>query len=225
MRFLTNTTSRTRAEITELLSAVGFEIAPEEILTATAATAAHLGAHHPHARCLLLNSGDISTEMPNVELVDEHEPPDAVDVVILGGAGPEFTYERLNHALACLLEGAVLVAIHRNLVWRTKDGMQLDTGAFVVGLERAAGVQATIIGKPAPAMFEAGARSMGVDVSCTAMIGDDLDTDVRAAQELGITGVQVRTGKFREQQLAEGPPPDVLLDSFADVPQWLRATS
>lgn len=52
------------------------------------------------------------------------------------------------------------------------------------------------------------------------MVGDDLDSDVRAAQRLGLTGVQVRTGKFRPAQLEEGEPPDVVLDSFADVPAW-----
>jgi ribonucleotide monophosphatase NagD (HAD superfamily) len=54
------------------------------------------------------------------------------------------------------------------------------------------------------------------------MVGDDIDTDVRAAKDLGITGVQVRTGKFRPAQLELGPPPDLVLDSFAAVPAWLR---
>jgi ribonucleotide monophosphatase NagD (HAD superfamily) len=109
-------------------------------------------------------------------------------------------------------------------MWRTDTGMQLDTGAFVVGLERAAAVEATVIGKPAPAMFDAALESLGVDRASAAMVGDDLDTDVRAAQALGITGVQVRTGKFRASQLDDGDPPDVLLDSFTDVPRWMELT-
>jgi ribonucleotide monophosphatase NagD (HAD superfamily) len=43
-----------------------------------------------------------------------------------------------------------------------------------------------------------------------------------AAQALGITGVLVRTGKFRPEALAGlAQPPNVVVDSFADVPVWL----
>ncbi|HWS58174.1 MAG TPA: HAD hydrolase-like protein, partial [Actinotalea sp.] len=155
-----------------------------------------------------------------VTLVGPDARPGEVDVVVLGGAGPEFGYGALNRALACLLAGAALVAVHRNLMWRTSAGMQLDTGAYLLGLEAASGVRATVVGKPAPALFDAALRSLGVPAAEAAMVGDDLDSDVRAAQALGITGVQVRTGKFRAAQLDRGAPPDVLLDSFADVPRW-----
>jgi HAD superfamily hydrolase (TIGR01458 family) len=221
IRFLTNTTSRTQVEICEALVSVGFELDPSEVLTATAATKAHLDAHHPGARCLLLNSGDVSDDLAGVTVVGDDVPVDDVDVVILGGAGPEFSYEALNRVLRCLLAGAAFVAMHRNVAWRTATGMQLDTGAYVAGLERAAGVEATIIGKPAPAMFEGALRSMGVAAGEAAMVGDDIDSDVRGAQARGITGVQVRTGKFRVEQLRDGEPPEVVLDSIADLPGWL----
>jgi HAD superfamily hydrolase (TIGR01458 family) len=222
VRFLTNTTSRTQVGITDALRGAGFTVAADEVLTAAAATASHLAEHFPGARCLLLNSGDIDDDLPDVTLVEADAPADKVDVVIVGGAGPEFSYDVLNHALACLLEGAVLLAMHRNTTWRTNTGIQLDAGAFVVGLERAANVEATVIGKPAAAMFDAALRSLGVGANDAAMVGDDIDSDVRGAQALGITGIQVRTGKFRPAQLHDGVAPDVTVDSFADLPRWLR---
>lgn len=222
IRLLTNTTSRTRAQITGALRAAGFDVDADEVLTVTSAVTAYLTREHPGARCLLLSSGDVAAELEGVRLVGPDAGPHEVDVVVLGGAGEEMTYAALNHVLACVLEGAALVAMHRNLVWRTSAGMQLDTGAYLAGLEAATGTTATVVGKPAPAMFTEALRALGVAPHEAAMVGDDLDTDVRAAQALGITGVQVRTGKFRPAQLADGgPPPDVLLSSFADVPAWL----
>ncbi|MCL3863136.1 HAD-IIA family hydrolase [Actinotalea sp. K2] len=224
LRLLTNTTSRTREQITQALRRAGFEIASDEVITVTAAAAEHLTRHHPGARCLFLNSGEGGSDLAalaDVVLVGPEASPGNVDVVLLGGAGPELSYDALNHALACLLEGATLLAMHRNLLWRTSSGMQLDTGAFLGGLEAAAGVTATVIGKPAPAAFEGAMRSLGSRPQETVMVGDDLDSDVRAAQRLGLTGVQVRTGKFRPAQLEDGEAPDVLLDSFADLPGWL----
>ncbi|MCV2393288.1 TIGR01458 family HAD-type hydrolase [Actinotalea sp. M2MS4P-6] len=220
VRFLTNTTSRTRAEITSALRDAGFAVGDEEVVTVTAAVAEHLRRAHPGARCLLLSSGDVTADLPGVDVV--REPP--ADVVVLGGAGEEFGYDALNRALAALLDGAALVAMHRNLLWRTATGLQLDTGAYLAGLEAASGVRATVIGKPEPAMFDAALGSLDVAAHEAAMVGDDLDTDVRAAQALGITGIQVRTGKFRSAQLEDGgPAPDVLLDSFADLPRWLTS--
>ena len=222
VRFLTNTTSRTLAQITESLRAAGFEAHEDEVLTAASAAVDHLRGRHPGARCLLLNSGDVSADLSSITLVGDDCPPEDVDVVIIGGAGPDFSYEAMNRALSCLLAGAALVAMHRNLLWRTSAGLQLDTGAYVIGLERAAGVAATVVGKPAPAMFEAALTGLGVAEREAAMVGDDLDSDTRAAQLLGITGVQVRTGKFRVEQLDDGgAPPDVIVDSFADVPARL----
>lgn len=222
MRLITNTTSRTRAGITSALQEAGFPVETEEVITVAAAAAAYVQEHHPGARCLLLNRGDLGTDLDGLTLVPPGTPPTEVDVVLVGGAGPEFTYTALNHALACLVEGAALVALHRNLVWKTSAGLELDAGAFVVGLERAAGTAAVVIGKPAPAMFATGVAALGLDPANVAMVGDDLVSDVRGAMAAGLTGIQVRTGKFREAQLRDGgPAPDVVLDSFADLPRWL----
>ncbi len=54
------------------------------------------------------------------------------------------------------------------------------------------------------------------------MIGDDVEHDVLAAARHGLTGVLVRTGKFRSDTLtaASGRPGHVI-DSFADLPALL----
>ena len=141
-----------------------------------------------------------------------------VGAVVIGGAGDEFSYEALNRAFNLVLNGASLIAMHRGLSWRTSAGMQLDTGAFLTGLERASGVEATVIGKPEPAMFAAGLANLGVAPSEAVMIGDDIDADVRGAQAAGLTGVLVRTGKFRAQVLdSPGAAPDLVTDSIVSA--------
>ncbi len=50
------------------------------------------------------------------------------------------------------------------------------------------------------------------------MIGDDIDADVRGAQAAGLTGVLVRTGKFRAQVLdSPGAAPDLVTDSIVSA--------
>jgi HAD superfamily hydrolase (TIGR01458 family) len=217
---VTNTTSRTRAWIAAALADAGFAIGAGDIFTAPAITAAYLAQHYPGARCALLNSGDIADDLPGVGIIaDEDVTP---DVVILGGAGPEFSYPALNRVFGYLLGGARLVAMGRNLYWRTGTGLQLDTGAFLPGLEQAAGVPAEVTGKPAAAFFATALAALGAGAAQTVMVGDDIEADVLAAQRHGLTGVLVRTGKYRpETHRGAASPPDHVLDSVADLPGLL----
>ncbi|BBC31275.1 putative HAD hydrolase TIGR01458 [Streptomyces graminofaciens] len=223
---VTNTTSRTRASIARTLAEAGFEVTADDILTAPAATAAYVAEHFPGARCSLLNSGDIREDLVGVELVDDTDTETVPEVVIVGGAGPEFGYAALNRAFGHLQRGARLVAMHRNPYWRTDHGLQLDSGAFLVGLESAARTEAAITGKPSPAFFEAALTRLGVGAEEALMIGDDIESDVLAAQRTGMTGVLVRTGKYLpETHHAASGSPDHVLDSFADLPALLSRST
>lgn len=222
LALVTNTTSRTRDWIATALAEAGFPVTADDIFTAAAVTAAYLTEHHPGARCLLLNDGDITADLPGVTLTDEDEP--AADVVILGGAGPSFSYAALNRAFGHLLRGARLVAMARNVYWRTDAGLQLDAGAFLPGLEQAAGQQATVTGKPAGAFFGTVLAALGVSAPAALMVGDDIDADVLAAQRHGITGVLVRTGKYRPEAVAAAAgTPHHVLGSVADLPALLAS--
>jgi HAD superfamily hydrolase (TIGR01458 family) len=219
MRLATNTTTRARSEIARLLGELGIDVDAGEILTAPAATAVFLRREYPKARCLLINEGDLSDDLAGIDLVDEGP----IDVVLVGGAGPTFAYEVVNRAFRELGAGAALVVMHRNLSWRTSAGMQLDSGAFITGLEAATGVEATVVGKPSPAFFASALEALGLPADQVAMVGDDVVSDVLAAQAAGMTGILVRTGKVHSESLHDmSDQPDVVLESFREVPYWLE---
>jgi HAD superfamily hydrolase (TIGR01458 family) len=222
LALVTNTTSRTRASIASALAAAGFPVTGGDILTAPVIAAAYLRDRYPGARCLLLNSGDIGQDLAGLTVSRPGDPVPA-DVVLAGGAGPEFSYQALNQAFGQLQRGAKLIAMHRGLYWRTDEGLQLDTGAFLTGLEQAAGTEAEVVGKPAAAFFATALAHLGTGAAGTVMVGDDIETDVLAAQRQGLTGVLVKTGKYlpRTHQAASGTP-DHVLESFAGLPTLLE---
>lgn len=218
LRFATNTTTRTRAEVAELLTEAGMSTSVEEVITAPAATAAHLRRHHPGARVFLLNTGDLSADLQGIDLV----AGGPADVVVIGGAGVDFTHQQLNEAFRLILDGAAFVAMHRNVYWRTRHGLELDTGAYVQALQAATGIEPVVLGKPSPDFFAAGVAELGCGSDRVAMVGDDLDNDVLGAQHAGLHGILVRTGKFRPDVLeASEERPDAVIDSFADLPGLL----
>ncbi|HEX2425365.1 MAG TPA: HAD-IIA family hydrolase [Actinomycetota bacterium] len=218
---VSNTTTHTRAAFAKTLSETGLPLEPDEIVTAVVGTASYLRRHHPQARVFLLSDGDPREDLDGVRLVDG--PP--ADVVVLGGASDEFTYAAIDDVFRMLMDGAALVGMHRNLYWRTDEGLQLDGGAYIVGLEAATGRPATICGKPSPDFFAEAVAMLGTDPSRTAMAGDDVANDVLGAQAAGLIGVLVRTGKFSPGDLerVDGRP-DHQIGSIADLPDLLASS-
>ncbi len=215
-RLLTNTTTHTRLGLAATLREAGFDFTPDEIVTAVTATASHLRSLHAGAKVFVLSDGDPREDLTGVELVDV----DRADVVVLGGGCDDFSYEMINRVFRRLNEGAAFVAMHRNLYWRTSEGLQLDGGAFVAALEASSGVTPVVCGKPASAYFRAALDMLGVSPERAAMVGDDIMNDVAGAQSSGLVGVLVRSGKFQPADLDRGTP-DVVVDALADVPALL----
>ena len=117
--------------------------------------------------------------------------------------------------------------MHRSNAWTTADGLRVDTGLYLAGLEQTTGYRGTAVGKPAPAGFLAAAARLGVEPEEMYMVGDDLNNDVLAAQVVGMAGVLVRTGKFRQDTLDRwaadefAMQPNHVVDSVADLPELL----
>ena len=225
--YLTNTTTRTRAQIAEGMAAAGMHVRPDEVITAAVLTADYVRTHHPGAHCVLVNNGDITEDMPGIDIVDIAQIDGAPDVVLLGGAGPEYSHLTLSRIYDWMTQGVPVVAMHRSTAWNTADGLRIDTGMYLIGMEETSGRKAVAVGKPAPAGFELAAARLGVDPEEMYMVGDDLNNDVLAAQVVGMTGVLVRTGKFRQDTLNRwaadefAMQPNHVIDSVADLPGLL----
>lgn len=211
--FATNTTRLSRRSLHERMAGLGIEANPDQIHTGLMAARSWL-LSRGHNRVLPLLPDTAWEDLAGLDLVTER-----ADAILVGDLGPQWTFELLNRAFRQLMEGAALVAINRNRYWQTEDGLTLDAGPFVTALEYAASTSATVIGKPSRAFYEAAASQLGLPPAEIAMIGDDIEGDVEGAQNAGLRGVLVRTGKFRAQDLAGAIRPEAVIDSIADIAQ------
>lgn len=220
---VTNTSSRSRREMARILEDGGMPVDPTGILTAVSSAARFLRLNFPDAACVVVNDGPIGEDLADVVVTED---PEAAGVVLLGGAGPAVGYDELNSVFNLALDGVPVVALHRNSRYQTAHGPALDMGAFIVGLEAAAGIEIPVLGKPSPEFFRAALAAIGTDPGETIMVGDDIDSDVRGAQAVGIAGVLVRTGKFRADDLRDGGvPPDHVIDAIGDLPALIEHLS
>jgi HAD superfamily hydrolase (TIGR01458 family) len=216
--FTTNTSRMSRLDIVASLGSLGLRVDSSEVFSAPVAAARWLKDEGVQ-RIQLLVADSTRGDFEGFEITD-----DRPDAVLVGDLGPGFTFERLNSGFQSLRAGARLVAIHRNRFWLTGAGPTLDAGPFVAALEYASRKQATLVGKPSPAFFKAASSLLGIRREGLAVVGDDLETDVRGGRAAGLSTIQVRTGKFDPAMLEEALPeerPEHVVNSLADVPALL----
>jgi phospholysine phosphohistidine inorganic pyrophosphate phosphatase len=216
LRFVTNTTSRSRVRTLEKLERLRFAVSDRELVTPAALAVRHC-RERGHRRVALLMHDEVKADFEGLE---EAEGP--VDAVIVGDLGTAWDYEVLNRAFRLVMEGAELVALQKNRYWLMAGGLSLDVGPFVAALEYASRREAVVVGKPSPGFFELVLRDLGVEAEEAAMVGDDVETDVGGALRAGLAAVLVRTGKYRADAVrASGIQPTATVGSIAEVPALL----
>lgn len=216
--FVSNTTTMARATLAQRLQQIGLPVAEQQLVTAPVATAQYIRQHYPGKRCWLISKGDTASDFAGIPLVDER-----AEVVVIGGAEELLSYETMNRAFRMLMDGAVLLAMHKNMYWRTSEGLQLDSGPFVHALEVATGKQGTILGKPERAFFEQALKSLGVEAQEALMVGDDIENDIGGAQRAGLGAILVTSGKHGpDSPLLQHIHPDAILPSIAELPEYLE---
>ncbi len=221
--FLTNTTSRPRDALLAKLAGLGVETDVEHVLTPPVAAVRWLAEHAPGPAALFVPEATALEfgALPRL-------PPEAefgAASVVLGDLGEGWDFPTLNRAFRLLMADPQppLVALGMTRYWRAADGLRLDVAPFVKALEHATGASAVVLGKPAPEFFKAALGLLDCAAREADVVGDDIVGDVQGAQQVGIRGVLVRTGKFRESDLDGDIRPDAVLNSFADFPAWWEA--
>ncbi len=211
MRFITNTTTHSLAQLERKMHDLGLPVERQEIINAPQAAALYLHAQGSPS-CHLIVSESVKGDFAGFPTSDKP------DYVVIGDVGDRWTYALLNDAFRMLMGGARLLAMHKGRYWQVEDGLALDIGVFVAGLEYACGIEAVLVGKPAPLMFRSALKDLGLAAADVVMVGDDIHSDLGGARAVGIPGVLVRTGKYREEQAAASDvQPDAIIDSVADL--------
>ena len=174
-RFITNTTRMTKNNLVKMLGDMGLAVDPSDVFAAPHAAAEY---------CELMGYNKILLFVPDQEMKDDFSAFQLVennpDAVVVGDMGALFTFRLLNKIFRIIIDGAELVAMHKNRYWAPPDGLALDLGAFISALEYASNKSAAVVGKPSANLFKLAVRSWNVSKSSIYVVGDDLDEIGRA---------------------------------------------
>ncbi|SFL19794.1 HAD-IIA family hydrolase [Halanaerobium salsuginis] len=216
--FLTNNSSKNRADYQQKLAELGIDVSPEKIINSGEITAAHLTTKNAKInsnknkqgkRIFLLGTESLKLEMERFghTIVNQEknlrQKAATVDYVVLG-FDKSLTYQKLWLAHDLILAGVDYVATHPDLVCPLKGGRtQPDCGAMIELLAASTGKRPQIIGKPAQTTVNYIVERFQLKKSELAMVGDRLYTDMKMAKEAGITGILVLSGETSAADLKQ----------------------
>lgn len=216
VRICTNTTTMSQQTMSRRLHTAGLPIEANEIFSAPAAAIQYLRRQKVHS-CLKLLSPDVKSDFS--EFADSESNP---EYIVIGDIGEAWDYALMARLFSLTLGGAKLIALHKGKHWLADGRLKLDIGAFITAIEYAADTTALVIGKPSAEFYGSALASIDREAHEVCMIGDDLINDVQGAQNCGIKGILVQTGKYRQDERAlTRVVPDLVIGSVLDLPTYL----
>ncbi|MBD3332933.1 TIGR01458 family HAD-type hydrolase [candidate division GN15 bacterium] len=211
--FCTNTTTRSKSTLLEKLQELGIPAEYDDIFGVTSAAVDILEREDVRRVWLVMNE---DTRRDFAQFQQDLKSP---EWIVVGEIGSDWSYGLLNAMFHRVLDGARLLALHKGKYWRTQGELRLSVGSFMAALEHATGVEAMAVGKPTRGFYRSALGKLGLPAAGVAMIGDDITSDVGGAQALGMRGILVRTGKYREDIVSRSDvTPDLVIDSLAKLP-------
>jgi 4-nitrophenyl phosphatase len=189
--FLTNNSTRSRVQVAERLSAIGFPIDANMIITS-----AYLAGRYLADKCGTVRVWPLGEEGLKAELVTTGHTiasPDRAQWIV-AGMDRQLTYDKLAQALQALMNGASLLATNSDPTFPTPDGVEPGAGAVIGALSGMGYTPEAVVGKPASFGFEMALRMTGIAPEDALMVGDRLETDILGAAQAGIDSALVLTG-------------------------------
>lgn len=213
-RLVTNATQSSRHSIYNKLSSMGFCIKPQEIFCPSAATINFLKKKKKN-KIFLLSTGNIEKDFLSAGIkITENNP----DYVVVGDAGNNFSFKKMNKAFNLILDGAQIIALEKDAHYLSGKQRLMAAGPFVSALEYATGKKAVIMGKPSKEFFLQALRDMNSKPKNTIVVGDDLCADILGAQQAGMKAYLVLSGKTNPETLKKTKiKPDKTIKSIKEI--------
>jgi len=212
LRFLTNSTLKSRKSCADKLNKAGFHINTSEVITASYATAMYLRKKNP-VSCWVMLDGEGLQEFKEFRH-NENNP----EYIIVGDYRNNFNFNNMNKALRLMIKGSQLIVMIPELIDTSLGEIELNVGSWAGMLERATGTKAVYVGKPNPFVFDLTVDTTGLPKERVCIVGDSISTDIQGANNVGIKSVLLKTGAFEiEKHLVKTVKTDWIIDSIEEV--------
>src|SRR5699024_8811447 len=187
----------------------------DKIWTAALATAKGLSQQSTERTAYAIGASGLTTALHDAgwSLTDGNP------ALVLLGDTRTYSFEAITTAINLIRRGARFIATNPDVTGPAPQGILPATGSVAALITAATNREPYYVGKPNPVMMRSALNNIGVHSENTVMIGDRMDTDVKAGLEAGMRTILVRTGIMTDELIARFPfRPSRVLDSVADLP-------
>ena len=211
---LTNNSMQTPRDLSAKLVRMGLNIDPERIWTSATATAHFLSKQAGESSAYVIGEAGLTTALHEQGWILTDADP---DFVVLGETRT-YSFEAISTAANLIRGGARFIATNPDVTGPGPNGVIPATGAVAAMITAMTGNKPYYVGKPNPVMMRTALNNIGAHSENTIMIGDRMDTDVKAGLEAGMRTILVRTGISDDAEIARYPyRPTTILDSVAEL--------
>lgn len=204
---VSNAAGHPHAALMEKYTRLGYDFAPEEVITSRAALLAGLNGHGGlHWGLMATRSTGLRDleELTLTYLEEDPTPYGTVDgFLLIGSAAWTETRQALLEAALAARPRPVLVG-NPDIVAPRENGFSTEPGHFAHRLADRTGAVPEFFGKPFANIFDLAFRRLGpVDKSRVLMVGDSLHTDILGARNAGVRSALISEyGFFAGQDVA-----------------------
>lgn len=195
--FVTNRSNRTPAEVASQLKGYGISCDAEDVLTSAQATVQYL----KKGRLFYVGEKGLREAI----LAGQLEITDCSPDYVVVSFDRSISYEKIAKASQLIREGARFIATNSDPVLCTDQGFVPGTGAIVAAIAAASDVEPVFIGKPHTIMIEMAIERLGLPKAEIVIVGDNLNSDIRAGENAGVATILVLTGVSTREDLKESP--------------------
>lgn len=204
--YVTNNPETTSEELAERLHGLGVECSSEDFIAVGEAAASYIYSRSGTSRVLVIAGDGVKKYCMRMgHRVLGMDEWDKAEYVVVG-FDREINYQKLVAGLRAILNGAIFIGTNPDAVHPGKNGLEPGSGAFVTMFEYMTGVKPIIVGKPSKIIMEQALKRLGMSPEKVLMVGDRVDTDVRAGKLIRADTALILTGITREKDLPNIPP-------------------
>ncbi len=211
----TNNGTRTADQYLEKIATFGVDLNKSQVINSAMALSHMLHKRFPTGGPVyILGEAGLTTSL--IESGFYHGEENVLAVI--GSMDREIDFWKLKRATLLIRAGAPFYFTNPDRTYPTPEGLIPGAGAILAALEAATDVQATIAGKPSPALFEFALDRLGTKPEETLVVGDRLETDILGGQRVGCKTAAVLSGVMTEMEaIAWQPRIDLILPELADL--------
>ena len=215
--FATNNGTKTPEEYQQKLADLGVDIELWQVVTSAMGIAFMLSQKYPKGTKIFMIGEDgirVALEEKGFEILSVENAPEAKAVVM--GIDQGINFQKVAEATLLVRAGIPFYSTNTDRTFPTPRGEIPGSGAWLSVITTATGVEPIVAGKPFPYLMELALEKLGTKKEDTLVIGDRLETDIAAGQNVGCPTALVLSGVSRKEQADQWmPQPDMIMDSLS----------